>query len=405
MKHITKYSDKVFLLYSFLIGFVFVSCNDTAKYESIKIYKNVNVLNKDNPLFINLYEIVDSISYTLLESKDFLLDEVESVSFHDNKYIIKDRLGLSVFNHDGTFIAKISDKGEAPNEYVYMDCYCIDKCNNRICITSRLQNKIMYFSFFGEYLSTSTINTKKTNIANMRILNSDKIMFYHPLSNTNSIRLCEYELYSPSNNGFTSTPIVEGIHNISDNIYYPFLYNSMFVRKDSLYFTSALSNNIYLYTNNETKIIRVDFPQMAPTKEFLHKHKDISFFKLRDLLQEKKIGLGLTSITGNEDLLFVSISNKYTLVINNQEGILLSHVYNPDLNLYSNLSLSGGISDDFIGFISAQDIAEQHNKTTNHNLNEIVNTIKDEDNPIVYKYHLKKEIMNILKQILHNKTQ
>ncbi|MBR2360660.1 MAG: 6-bladed beta-propeller [Bacteroidaceae bacterium] len=388
----------IFLLYSLFTGFVFIACNNTAKYESIKNYKTINVLNKDNPISIDIYEIVDSITYIPLDTQDFLLDEVESVSFHDNKYLIKDRLGLSVFNHDGSFIAQISRKGEAPNEYIHMDCFCIDKINNRIGITSRLQNKIMYFSFYGEYLSKSTINGKDTHFANMRILNNGEIMFYHPLSNTNIIRTCEYDLYSPNGNSFISTPIVEGIHNVSDNIYYPFLYNPMFARKDSLFFISALSNDVYKYANNETEIIRIDIPQIKITKDFLRKHKDMNFFDLRELLIKKDMGLGITSITGNENLLFASINNKYTLITDNQEAILLSYVFNPDLNLYSDIALSGGASDDMVGFLSAQYIVEQYDKITNYKLREVAKGIKDEDNPIIYKYHFKKELMSILKE-------
>ncbi len=81
----------------------------------------IDILNKDCPIQIDLYDIVDSIKYIPLETSECLLSDIECIKNDGNFYFVKDSRGLFVFDEEGHFINEISHRGIGPDEYVYSD--------------------------------------------------------------------------------------------------------------------------------------------------------------------------------------------------------------------------------------------------------------------------------------------
>ena len=125
----------------------------------------------------------------------------------------------------------------------------------------------------------------------------------------------------------------------------------------------------------------------------------MNFFELIETLKKSNIGLGITAIESSSDYLFMSISNKSTLIWDKKRSVQISDIYDPDLNLYSDLLLSGGVSDEHLGFYSADFLCANKElilKGNDRSLTKLVGNLLEDDNPVVYQYYFKKNAIDIL---------
>ncbi|MFT0368277.1 hypothetical protein [Bacteroides faecis] len=116
-------------------------------------------------------------------------------------------------------------------------------------------------------------------------------------------------------------------------------------------------------------------------------------------MKKSNIGLGITAIESSSDYLFMSISNKSTLIWDKKRSIQISDIYDPDLKLYSDLLLSGGVSDEHLGFYSADFLCANKElilKGNDRSLAKLVGNLLEDDNPVVYQYYFKKNAIDIL---------
>ena len=80
-------------------------------------------------------------------------------------------------------------------------------------------------------------------------------------------------------------------------------------------------------------------------------------------------------------------------------SIQISDIYDPDLKLYSDLLLSGGVSDEHLGFYSADFLCANKElilKGNDRSLAKLVGNLLEDDNPVVYQYYFKKNAIDIL---------
>ena len=71
----------------------------------------------------------------------------------------------------------------------------------------------------------------------------------------------------------------------------------------------------------------------------------------------------------------------------------VSSVYNPSLNTWANLLLAGGVSDEHVGVLQADFLyahKEQITKNADGRLAAIVRQLREDDNPVLYRYYFKK---------------
>ena len=118
-----------------------------------------------------------------------------------------------------------------------------------------------------------------------------------------------------------------------------------------------------------------------------------------ETLKKSNIGWGITAVESSSDYLFMSISNKSTLIWDKKRSIQISNIYDPNLNLYSDLLLPGGVSDEHLGFYSADFLYANKElilKGNDRFLAKLVGNLLEDDNPVVYQYYFKKNAIDIL---------
>ena len=318
----------------------------------------IDVLNRNNPIQINLYDIVDSVKYVPSEC---LLSDIECIKNDGNFYFVKDSRGLFVFDEEGYFINEISHRGIGPDEYVYSDNFYLDRDNKLVCLICNSMRKIL------QYTSQSK---------------------------------SEYSVFRIKNNSFIGETLLKAKEIGTQNIHYPFLHYPIALLDNQCIFISALSNELFVYEGGQIMPgYYVNIPENEPSEDFIEEHKDLNFFELIETLKKSNIGWGITAVESSSDYLFMSISNKSTLIWDKKRSIQISNIYDPNLNLYSDLLLPGGVSDEHLGFYSADFLYANKElilKGNDRFLAKLVGNLLEDDNPVVYQYYFKKNAIDIL---------
>lgn len=360
----------------------------------------IDVLNRNNPIQINLYDIVDSVKYVPLRTSECLLSDIECIKNDGNFYFVKDSRGLFVFDEEGYFINEISHRGIGPDEYVYSDNFYLDRDNKLVCLICNSMRKILQYTYSGTYFNTIQLDAKDANIESALMCGEGELIAYYPLPNNYSQSKSEYSVFRIKNNSFIGETLLKAKEIGTQNIHYPFLHYPIALLDNQCIFISALSNELFVYEGGQIMPgYYVNIPENEPSEDFIEEHKDLNFFELIETLKKSNIGWGITAVESSSDYLFMSINNKSTLIWDKKRSIQISNIYDPNLNLYSDLLLPGGVSDEHLGFYSADFLYANKElilKGNDRFLAKLVGYLLEDDNPVVYQYYFKKNAIDIL---------
>ncbi len=91
---------------------------------------DVRVLHPREAIETDIDVLTDSIAYIPLETSDeCLLDNILSAKRDGGCFFVQDGKGLYAFDGTGRFLNEIGRRGNGPEEYLYMDCYALDRTN------------------------------------------------------------------------------------------------------------------------------------------------------------------------------------------------------------------------------------------------------------------------------------
>ena len=122
-----------------LAGLALDSCKEES--QSFGVVK-VKIVNKDEPIKVELSDLVDSVHYTVLETSDScLLGEIEDVKKVAGYYFVRDNFGLYAFDDKGRFVNEISHKGNGHEEYVNLDNFYIDESRGLVGLVCNFSKK------------------------------------------------------------------------------------------------------------------------------------------------------------------------------------------------------------------------------------------------------------------------
>lgn len=280
---------------------------------------DVRILHPREAIETDIDVITDSIAYIPLETSDeCLLDNILSAKRDGGCYFVQDGKGLYAFDGTGRFLNEIGRRGNGPEEYLYMDCYALDRTNKLVYVVSNVQKKIFRYTYQGKFHSALYVDPHDANIASLTVCSDSVLLAYYPL------------------------------------------------------------------------------PNKAADKAFWQAHKGLEFSEARSLLREKGLGLGITAIAATDGRLLLSLNNRQTLAWDGKSCRLIDNILMPDVGVQTELLSGGGCSDDYLGYFEASFLCsrkEQAKESGNPTFLRLSSYLKEEDNPVLFRYHFKKKIL------------
>lgn len=144
-----------FILVIFIL--IFSGCSSSQREMESSAYKlDVELEGADN---LDFNEYFSSVRYVPLETtKDVLIGEITKMYMTNKNIIIFDQKSMSIFlfDIDGKFVRKIGEKGEGPDEYLYINDIQFDEKRMRILAHERLKNKIYTYDLLGNLVNKSS---------------------------------------------------------------------------------------------------------------------------------------------------------------------------------------------------------------------------------------------------------
>lgn len=138
------------------IFFLLVACNHKATNTIPGALKTMTI-NIDKKEEVELSYFIDSIKYIKLETRaDILIAKANKVGYFDRLYYILDRNSNAIYTFDelGNFNFKINRQGRAPEEYVEIDDFTINKKTKTIDVLDLQQRKLIQYNLKnGQFIS------------------------------------------------------------------------------------------------------------------------------------------------------------------------------------------------------------------------------------------------------------
>lgn len=149
MKHITR-------MLFFILIFQFQNCGYKDYPDSLQSTKTIEIkmdfLKGNSPEFI--IEILDTIN--LEASGNPPLTSVHDLAFSQDFFLLVDRRqGLLKFDNKGSFLGKIGEKGEGPDEYTMPYAIHLDEKENIVLVADWQKMTVISYSLEGKFESTS----------------------------------------------------------------------------------------------------------------------------------------------------------------------------------------------------------------------------------------------------------
>jgi hypothetical protein len=144
------------LLFVSVLALMVASCNQNK-------LKNVEYLNKididPKALYVgnmsDLFEIVDIVFLETSGPSVLSAYDITKMRYYNGVFYLFDewrRRGLFAFDSEGQFIRQIGKRGRGPGEYLTPRDFNINHWHDRIEIYDVLNDKILFFSFDGEFI-------------------------------------------------------------------------------------------------------------------------------------------------------------------------------------------------------------------------------------------------------------
>ncbi|HKL92929.1 MAG TPA: 6-bladed beta-propeller [Bacteroidales bacterium] len=147
-----------FFVLALTVYFLLVSaCKESPNdgFETIRITVDVS----SNASF-KLSQVIDSLSYLVLETKDeSLIGRPSKVVYRSGRYFVGDSdiaQAIFVFSSDGSFEGKIQSMGQGPGEYMGMTDFCVDEMG-QVIIYDGVKDKILLFNDAGEFVESISV--------------------------------------------------------------------------------------------------------------------------------------------------------------------------------------------------------------------------------------------------------
>lgn len=147
------------VFYISLVLVVLSACKNSAVVDMGEV-RNIGCREISDETF-KLSDIASSFSIIPLETNDScLIGEISKLDFFNEKIFVLDKIysaRLFVFSKDGRFLYDIGRRGAAPNEYIQINDFSIDRKKNIIYVLCD-KKKVFSYTLSGQYIGQIELN-------------------------------------------------------------------------------------------------------------------------------------------------------------------------------------------------------------------------------------------------------
>ena len=167
----------IYLLVCSAMIFAGCSGNGSSKGELLRITAG-EAIGKEGTN-IMLEELSEKVLEIPLETSDIsLLDDISNIVPCKDHLLVLNGGKCSLFKEDGCFVAHLGNKGNGPQEYLYIEDAFVLK--DTVYLYDSSKNKIYCFNFKGEYIRSNELQINLRHSRGAAMLPSGDIAFYLP---------------------------------------------------------------------------------------------------------------------------------------------------------------------------------------------------------------------------------
>lgn len=368
---------------AFLLGSLLLyNCNTD---DPEKVYTISVDLNESSN--VSIWDIFTKIELIPLETTELSLMKniMKVIDYNDNYYVLDYRNAeILIFNSQGKFLHKISDKGVGPEEYINISDFEIDFGENKIVFLSPVNYSKYEYDLKGDFIRTYKLPETPGAYKSFLSLNKDTTVYFSfDLSN-------RIKLYSKKENKIIKEIFPEEENLLNNFSYYEFPYLNYFFRSSS--------NTLYMFDIDGSIIQGYiwDFGVFNNTKKQLNNIKKIPFNEFADhfhkLINSEIINHVPILHGGNSNYLFIQIwrKGKHINIFHNKKNNK-NYVFEKTLENATFHPLTWN-EDYVIGYYSDEwgKIEETIPNEILDKDNLIIKNMRGEDdNPVLIKYYFK----------------
>lgn len=364
----------------------FLGCTSKSnKVEPGAINESINI----DKFIITNHALDDSTIFkqgqtVFLETNDnSFIREINRIYKTEDYIFIFDKLlkKICVFDDQGKYQTKIHNIGQGPHEYLSLMDFCLDTEKEQIVLLCDKPNKIMRFTYSGEFVS----EIKHSDFFRSIVMDSQYV--YCNRSELNKTDLDKFEICSMNRSGEQIDNFLPTRANIKNTM---FNTGNFLNKSDNVYYTRRFDNTVYqLNKDKVTKKYMLDFGKFNLPDYLL---KEDNMRRFADECQEKKYVYSITEFVENNKY-FMFKTNQSICVYNKSNKTFTGYpaINNTEFGIASNSFNSNSYDINSIVVIiepgvlyMLKDLVKDDDNTA-----ALYEKIKEDDNPLLFFYQFK----------------
>lgn len=374
--------------------FIFLVCACACQNaKQGQVVNSVEVIKKCEPTDLSIYDFVEDWHYVELENTaQSMLGEIVKVEF-DSVFIFVEaeaagENAVFIFDQTGKFQHKVGTKGRAPDEYLKIAAWTVDRSNREVWLLDNFLLQIKKFSYSGEYLGSQKVDATFSYGRDLLCCPDGNIVLQNMLMDG-----CAYE-FRILNREFKEIGHSVGKKMKVEGAISPW-GSGVYLKDTCVYIVPTFSDTIYEYGN--TGFSPVYYAEAAQTVPVSFDFEGQDYRELRGRFISQGYISGRTCLF-TDDYIFIRNPGRDILWdIVKQKGYELSGEKENREDILVCPNLLRGDNRSLVGYCTAsyllnQKAEFQHWSGISDRITGIFNEVQEDSNPVLFFYKLKTEI-------------